>query len=81
MYCEFCNEENIIQDNGFYWYSEELRPFNYYCNDSCMDALSSEILDYGYWDNHFSDNGKYKKELENHFKNKTFKNTYEVICL
>ena len=23
MYCEFCNEENIIQDNGFVRYDHE----------------------------------------------------------
>ena len=64
MYCEFCYEENLQNH-----IESDVRPFDIYCSESCIESLIEEILN-GEWDSHFDDNNKYKNELRKQFINK-----------
>ena len=74
MYCEFCYEENLKT-----YYESDLRPFDIYCSEGCIESLIEEIFK-GEWDSHFNDNDKYKNELKTELKNKNWfnKNCKEI---
>ena len=45
-YCDKCGEENLLS-----FIDCDLRPFNIYCGEGCIDTQWSDI-EHGRWDNH-----------------------------